>query len=237
MTTRRSFAKSIASLLMAPLLKYQPEQIDRHKLLGMFLDDIHYESRRWDLRRPYVVGDYSYASDGRIMARISTSEAEHDDELIQIPPVEKAWSNLFQPDSFKPFRLADIDELQPAERHFGICPMCLNRRVSLGNNYPISTTPASELPDYDPDDNTIRDKSCELCHGKEYTAHCYQQIGESQICFRFAKILAEIPGCEVSCGPVVTNFRTVDIPTPVTLFRSEIGIAGIVMPVVKTRGV
>lgn len=229
---RRSFVKSLSSLLLVPLLRYQPADIDRHKLLGMFLGDDAC-NLRFDLTRPYVVGDHAYASDGRVMARIDTDESECDDKSIKVPPVGYTWNKYYAPyESWKPFRLVEVEELLPALTNCGMCPLCDDRRVSYGSAYP--TTEADVYgKSYDPDDNTIRDESCPVCHGRQYDKRCYQGIGDIKILYRYAKKLAAIPGCEVTIGRNVFNDESWQFKTPLLLFRSDVGIGGIVMPIVK----
>lgn len=232
---RRVFTKSLTALLAVPLLKFQPESIDRHKLLSMFVDEDVYS--RYDLTRPYVVGDFSYGTDGRAMARISTNEDEHDDQKIKMPPIQNAWDHHYQPNEvWKPFKLAEYDQLVATEddRKFGgTCPKCDDHRVSFGLTYPTNQTAGDELPDYDPDDNTIRDVSCDLCHGKPYRKGSNQLIEGQLIAFRYAKKLAAIPSCQYC----VTDFKhgdsSVTQKSQNVLFRSEIGINGIVLPVVR----
>lgn len=228
---RRTFAQTLASLIMVPLLKMQPEAIDRHKLLAMFLDQGEY--CRWDLKRPYIFGDFAYATDGRTMARIASSLDEADDETIKKPPLEKSWDIFGHPETqWRPFRLHDIPDLIPAEeRDYATCPLCLGRRVSYGKGYPTEEI-AEDLPDYDPDGNTIADATCEMCHGRPYSGPAYQPVGSLVIDYKYAKRLAEIPGCEV-CTSKPAGYTESEQRRTV-LFRSEIGIGGIVMPIVRT---
>lgn len=232
---RRVFTKSLAALLAVPLLKFQPETIDRHKLLSMFLEEDAFA--RYDLTRPYVVGDFSYGTDGRAMARIDTNEDEHDDQKIKMPPIQKAWDFHYQPNEvWKPFKLAEYDQLIATDhdkKWGGTCPMCDDRRVSFGSSYPTNQTTADELPDYDPDDNTIRDVSCVLCHGKNYYRGSNQLIEGQLIAFRYAKKLASIPGCQYCVTDIKHGNSSVSQKSQNVLFRSEIGITGIVLPVVR----
>jgi hypothetical protein len=234
---RRSFTKAMASLLVVPLLKFQPQVIDRHKLLSMFLEEDCYS--RFDLTRPYVVGDFSYGTDGRAMARIDTNKSEHEDETIKMPPIQKAWDTHYQPSQdWRSFKLAEYDQLVLSQDDMwwgGSCPMCDDRRVSFGENYPTDQTTADELPDYDPDDNTIRDVSCELCHGKRYRGGSHQVIGGQLIAYRYAKKLAAIPGCEICASDLKHGNSHVSMKTQNVLFRSDIGISGIVLPAADRR--
>ena len=230
---RRTFSKSLAAMLVVPLLKFQPKTIDRHELLNVFLGDDHFLGARYDLTRPYVVNQHAYASDGRIMARITTCEAEHDDEMIKVPPVELVWNAHFisTERKWETFKLADYNELVPPQSSWGAtCPMCNDRRISFGDSYPTDQHTADQLPEYDPDDNTIRDASCEMCHGKSFFGGSYQKIGNQVIAYQYAKKLAEVPGCEVNIGAVMKHHRGSEFQA--VLFRSEIGIAGVLYPVV-----
>lgn len=231
---RRTFAKALSSLLLVPLLRYQPVEIDRHKLLGMFLDELHWDTRLWDLRRPYIVGQHAYATNSKILARIDTDESEHDDESIKVPPVGDVWREYNTPgEKWKPFRLADIDELAPST-DIDLCPLCDNRRVSFGETLPATFSEVRGL-DYDPDDNTVRDQSCSLCNGKPYTKHCFQAVSGLHINYQYAKKLAAIPGCEVAFSANLHQVGGTWSPreTPVLLFRSDIGIGGMVCPITE----
>jgi hypothetical protein len=214
---------------MVPLLRLQPHTIDRHKLLAMFSADNQFY--RWDLTRPYIVGGHAYATDARVMARIITTEDEHDDESIKAPPVERAWADHYQPASkWQPFRLSEHDQLlltQTDAKYGGACPICDDRRVSYGVEYPTDEETSENLPDYDPDDNTIRDVSCTLCRGKPYYGGSHQRIASELIAYHYAKRLAKIPGCEVN---ISHKAAFLDNHTAI-LFRSEVGIAGVVSPV------
>lgn len=221
---RRTFNKALASLLTVPLLNLQPLTIDRHKLLSMFLGE---SWQRYDLSRPYILDGFSYATDARVMARITTSDDESLDETIKIPPLQNVWDTAFKPErQWERFHLHDIKDLVLSPI-YNICPVCDDRRVSYGKEYPADEDTALALPDYDPDDNTIRDVSCELCHGRNYEGPSLQPIAGKKIAYRYAKKLAAIPGCEVSvsAGHGYTNgHQTI-------LFRSDVGIGGILMPV------
>ena len=82
-------------------------------------------------------------------------------------------------------------------------------------------------------DNTIRDVTCELCHGRQYAGGDLQPVGNQLIQYRFAKKLAAIPGCEIGLsGASRTELHFGHRYRPV-LFRSDFGIAGIVMPILR----
>lgn len=217
--TRRRFVQTMSGLLVVPLLRFQPAEIDRHKLLGLFVGGEH-DSSIYKLHIPYVVGENAYASDGRIMARTWTNDDETDSEVIRIPPFERTWTYHFSQshEDWRPFRLFDIQDLAPTQN--AVCPLCDDRRVEL-DHFPADWTKELDEVDYDPSDNTVRDASCSLCHGREHIGPSLQPIGDRHIGYEYAKKIAQVPGVEVCLSGRHTE--------PI-LFRSEAGILGMVMP-------
>jgi hypothetical protein len=242
MVTRRTFGKSLASLLMVPLLKMQTETIDRHKLLAIFLDDGQW-SHRYDFKRPYVIDSFAYGTDGRAMARITTSEDEHDDETIRLPPIKSAWESHYQPDTaWQPFQIYDVNDLLPSQsRYGGICPVCFGGRIQIKQDWNDINAKDWVRYDCDPDDNTMNDINCPQCKGESfYAGPSLQPVGDVKIGYEYAKTLAAMPGCEVAINHSKSNFGYPKdhAPFDVLLFRSEAGIAGVVCCVndLKNRG-
>lgn len=189
---------------------------------------------RWDLSRPYVFNQFAYATDGCAMARITSSEDEHSDESVRVPPMESTWAKHFKQGSkWTKFGLQDIGDLVPrADEDCGTCPACDNKPVKC----PACDGDPYSCDDPDCDDGWIPDRSCKLCRGEPYYGGVYQQVGDTFLLYRFAKRLAKIPGCEVAIAepsPFPTWEGYQQMMRPV-LFRSDL-ISGIVAPADPTR--
>ena len=228
MASRRGFIAGASSLLIAPLLNVQPS-VDRHELLMMFTDKVF---MRFDLSRPYFLSGHAYASCGRTMARIASSETETLDESIKIPPMERVWSDHYKPTTrWQKFELYDIADLKRHPKHdaCATCPECDNRWIPI---------PSSWLDDHgyllperwdergvDHETGEMRDRSCKLCHGEDWRGGWLQPIGDRSIAYEYAKKLARVPGCEVALAPPVVARE--DYVVESVLFRSDL-ISGIV---------
>lgn len=228
--TRRSALKSLAATvaaIMVPTVRLRPA-IDREALLARFCLPSDVPSR-WDLHAPFLHGRLAYATDARWMARAELPSVECDGERL-LPRVEQAWKNAWNPTgAFRPFDLPPIDALTlgDLDGDWGSCPECDNRRVSFGDSYPTDQTAADELPDYDPDDNTIRDVSCPRCHGRPYLGPNRAMIGGVILDYTRLKTIAQVPNVEVAPA-VHASITSHDC----LLFRGD-GFEGILMGMTK----
>jgi hypothetical protein len=158
METRRHFLKAGTAAmalvsLFRPTVLLRPE-ITREALLMRFCDA---DAIRYDLSTPFQQGSLTYATTGREIVRCELSSVIDDANPVKRPPAEELYKTLWIPDlNLKPFELPKIETLE--ESDFGQCPVCHDRRL------PYLESDADYPSDYDPDDNTIRDRSCHWCH-------------------------------------------------------------------------
>ncbi len=202
MITRRTALKGLAAACMAPLVNLRPE-IDRERILKGFCDDI--ESLRYGdlLKRPFGVGSLTYATDARHIVRTELVNRVEDGER-KIPDVEWVWEHYCEMSGkFRPFELPPVERLT-LHRDYCSCPLCGDRRVSLGPNYP-EWGPNGEPADYeltrlsyDVDDNSIRDKSCPLCHGLTYHGPNVLEVCGVVMQYTRLKPIANIPNVMIA---------------------------------------
>lgn len=199
---RRAALKSLAAAVMVPCVRLR-EDIDREAIMAGFC----YTDRcLYDIDKPFTVGSLTYATDARWAIRAELSGAAHDGERI-LPPIERAWKKYWVPQgAFREFELPHWSHasVTPA-RTWGHCPECGDRRVSYGDCYP----PADALNnknwvlahDYDIDDNTVRDKSCAVCRGKEWKGPCQIRVlGHLHDYWRLKRILS-LPSGRIASAP------------------------------------
>lgn len=226
--TRRTAILGSIAALFAPTVRLR-NQIDIERLLQGFLDDEEYVIR-YDHSKPYHLGGWTYATDARHMAWAELSKPDEDGSTRKIPNIEDVRRNLFKPTKWVDLQLPAIETLAVSDwssGYDGLCPVCGNRRVSLGDNYPSPERMAQ--PDYDPDDNTIRDRSCEFCRGGQRD----NLPSVATICgmpFSYWRLLpiAAIPGVRVSATERVEIPDRCDTPTKVLCFEAD-GIQGVAM--------
>lgn len=185
MITRRTVLKSIAAALMAPTIELR-QSVPDERLLAAFCSS--WEGYRYQLQKPFGVGSLTYACDNRAMIRCELASRVENGEL-RLPNVEPVWRQHWR--SSAQWRPLTPDDLIATENVNGLCPHCGDRRVSFGEEYPESQEQTDSLPEYDIDDNTIRDVSCPECHGKEYTGpSCVRIDGVLHSSWNLRRILA-----------------------------------------------
>lgn len=170
MMTRRTAIGTMMAGMLAPLVKLRPE-IDRERILRSFCLD--FETYRYSIKDPFGFGSATYATDGRHVVRTELVSRVEDGSR-RVPNMDELWRVYWSENgSWRPFELPAIDALTDYSEYLP-CPLCDDRRVSLGDEYP-EFGPTGEPVDhslsvygYDVDDNSIRDKSCPLCRGLIY---------------------------------------------------------------------
>lgn len=174
MITRRTTLKAIAAAIMAPTIHLR-SAIPDERLLLSFCDP---DSWRYDFSKPFGVGSLTYASDYRAMIRCELASRVEDGERRLPKTVTDVWNYHWNPSGeWKPLTPDDLQSTK-MERVTGHCPYCGDRRVPYIGSPPKDHEDADALLDWDPDDNTIRDSSCDHCHGHEYTGPSCVRIGE-----------------------------------------------------------
>lgn len=220
MTTRRSAIKSIAATLLAPTIKLR-QSIPDERLLAAFCDP---EPWRYDFTKPFGVGSLTYASDSFALIRCELRNRSEDGERRLPKNVIDVFDDRWNPNAM--WRDLTPDDLKPTEKYNGyaLCPECGNHRVWFGEHYPDDQEHADALPDWDVDDNTIRDVSCKVCHGREYQGlSCVMIDGVLHKSWTLRRILA-LPNPQV-CGFKNDKFGTV-------MFRAD-GFHGISLGVCR----
>lgn len=173
MITRRTTLKAIAAAVMAPTIHLR-DTVPDERLLLAFCDPTE---MRYDFSKPFGVGSLTYASDRMSLIRCELASRQEDGERRLPGNVIDVWNYHWHPGDWRPLT---PDMLVPKEtdRVTGLCPYCGDRRVSFGEHWPTDQVAADQLPDWDADDNTIRDISCVHCNGKEYTGPSCVRIGD-----------------------------------------------------------
>lgn len=227
---RRTFITTISSALLVPLLKID-QSYDLHGLLQNFTDKDVYQ--RYDLTRPYVVNNFAYASDARIMARIPSRFGDESDEQIKKPDFDGVYQAFWKDGDFKPFRLPDPNDCVWSQSR---CWKCDSRRVDATAF--VATKPDEYdqiVKDYDPDNNTILDDSCDVCHGETHSnsGRTVEFSNGLRFDYYYMKKIAKIPGVEIAMEVIEHRKGVVLDQKPILRFKSDIGISGVVLGVVK----
>ena len=210
MFSRRTVLKSIAAAVMAPTIRLRADMPDERVLMQFCGDHFWY-----DLQRPIGVGSLTYATDAFGLIRCELAGRVEDGER-RLPDLGKVWHNHWS--GRQQWRPLTPDDLIPTEGWRHTCPECGDRRVSLGDKYPETQAAVDALPDWDVDDNTIRDVSCPVCRGLRYKGPSSVRIcGVEHSCWHLRRILS-LP------NPMVC--RSADPKFGAILFRAD-GFEGI----------
>lgn len=162
MVSRRSFIRAIAAAITVPIIDLRPA-VPRENLLLQFCDPRYL---RYNLSQPFGVGSLTYATDSRAMIRTELVNRSEVGEM-RTPPVDKVWHDHWNP--IGQWRELDESILTPTIiEEFQLCPKCGDARVSYGEGYPNHWSELMDKYSYDSDDNTIRDRTCDVCHGLDY---------------------------------------------------------------------
>lgn len=216
MVSRRTVLKAMAASVVVPTIQLRPTVPDE-KLLMSFCDP---DAFRWDFTKPFGVGSLTYATDSRAMVRCELGSRVEDGERRLPPNVLDVWNYWWRPAGH--WRPLMPEDLVPTENVNGSCPHCGNRRVSFGDKYPDDQVSADALPDWDPDDNTIRDVSCEACRGRHYEGpSCVRIGGVLHSSWNLRRVLA-LPNPQICAGVV----GLLGDPSGAVLFRAD-GFEGI----------
>jgi len=195
MTTRREFLKTSASLMgsfLAPTVILRPE-FDREALLRKFCVTDYYS--RYDLTKPFNQGSLTYASDGWEIVRCELVNTIDDGVEARRPNAQGVYESLWKSDlRMDRFELPSIEKLLPYSD--GMCPVCLDRRVKISSDVECEDWYAL---DFDPDDWTIGDRSCEWCYDQKTKRRkdVVKSVVEINGCFfQYARLLKvqQIPG-------------------------------------------
>lgn len=181
----------------------------RERVLSSFCGEFHalLAGHRYRIDFPFRVGELSYATDGATLVRTELESCVEEGD-VRVPDMELTWSCYWSVScEWKPFELPAIDNL--TEHVDGVsCPLCGDRRVSLGEKYP-EFGPNGEPVDhklsvygYDVDDNSIRDKSCQLCEGLAYRGPNAVRVRGVPMSYSRLKTIASIGNVEIASTAV-----------------------------------
>lgn len=210
---RRQFLQSALAALLVPRIDLR-KQIDNERLLSQFCGD----SFRYKLDKPFSAPDQlAYATDANIMCRTQLIAPESSGEG-RLPNVISAWELYSKPASRwcreslpKPSELTLV--MKTGHYHFGVCPECDGRRLSLGDRFPTEAE-LEGLHDYDVDDNTVLDPSCPMCRGNYWRGPSLVDLCGVKIQYGYARKMFCLPGVEFARSsfedPDVLLFRAND---------------------------
>lgn len=229
--SRRTFVKSVSAagaFLLLPGLRIRPSY-DLHGMLGTFVaknDDV-WAARRYDLTAPYVMEDHAYATDGKIMGRIVTLDADTDPVSRRIPrETVDVWERSFSEDGhWQPLpdiRIPD-DQFLCSECYEDTieCPHCDGNGEVYNGDYPFSADHCEHCNGR----GSLYNKACPRCHGEPWKFGEVNVVGYKLIAPHYHRRLAAIPG-------VMVNLGKSEKDEPIR-WKSDIGIEGLCMPVAR----
>jgi len=166
MISRRNTLKTIAAAFMAPTIQLRQSVSDERLMMAFCEPDRGRYRLQYEFEKPFGFGSLTYASDYKALIRCELAGRIEDGEK-RLPPIAETWDRYWMPQTqWRPLTPDDLRPTEACDGNFGFCPECGDRRVSA--EYPKDAAEAASLPDWDVDDNTIRDVSCPRCHGRWY---------------------------------------------------------------------
>ena len=230
--SRRGFLGGTTALvagMLVPTLRLRSE-VDLHRLVAMWCDQEEAISR-YSLDLPFVVDGMSYASDGRGMARVETLDDDTSDKLRKLPDAIACYDRFWR-DSGRWQRLPEENLIRhpscrcvpcPQCREDGSlieCPQCFEGSIELDRSPWIDACPLCKGC------GELSNGACEVCSGTTYGDYeTLQPIGDQLFDVYYVHKLVAIPDVRWCRGNIVQS-----IGQPI-LFRSDVGIDGILMPV------
>lgn len=163
--------KAIGAAMTVPIIDLR-KSVPRENLLLQFCG----EDSRYRLDQPFGVGSLTYATDARAMIRAELVTRNEVGEM-RLPPVARVWGEHWNPTG--QWRELDEKMMEPTIiKEFQSCPKCGGEKVSFGEGYPPPPEVFGLITNYsyDVDDNTLRDRSCSLCHGLDYTDPAWSDV-------------------------------------------------------------
>ena len=212
--SRRQFGTLSAATLVASLLRVRPEH-ELHRTVNQFCGQD--PCGRFDLTCPFVVSGLAYSTDRRALARIFTNTSDTTATTRRLPNVAMAMDTHWRPEPmWRPLPPEDLSDEE------GICPRC--RKMDLpkcprchgeGCDRPWCKGRGFRVEEF-----------CPVCGG-EYVGRFpwIQEVYGKKIDIAYYRRMAAIPGVEINIG-IRDNDHAL-------LFRSDIGIEGMIMPLAK----
>ncbi|MFA7662915.1 MAG: hypothetical protein WCX88_03285 [Patescibacteria group bacterium] len=218
--TRRSFMAAAGSLLLLPKMLVRPKVTTDH-LVKRFCDKPDCCSR-WKIDEPFVMEGHGYGTDGRAIIRAEKAERDTTAEGLRIPPATQAFSQLWVERG--PWRRLPRESF--VVERYGICPDC----YELIRECPHCDGEGCEACHYH---GEVGNEHCPTCGGKSFDGKpCLQPFGDKLIAGHMFRRLQAIPGVMWNQGSLERNDfgHMARNPYPI-LFKSDIGVEGMVMPV------
>ena len=190
---RRDALKTLATIAMTPMVKLRAG-IDREALMLPFCG----ESSRYTLHVPFQQGSLTYATDSWRIVRAELTAPEIVGEK-RLPPAAKLFEDSWHPRQWIEMPRPEVKELviSNGDDPFGICPVCLGREISFGENYPDREVLEDLMRRgirWDVDENAHGDESCPQCRGREYYGPSVVVIGEERCSFAMMAPIWNLPG-------------------------------------------
>ena len=224
MLTRRSFMAAAGSLLLLPKMLVRPK-VETDHIVKRFCDKPGCSSR-WKIDEPFVTEGHGYGTDGRAIIRTEKAERDTEAEHLHIPPATLVFSRLWVENG----RWQRLPREAFVVERYGICPDC----YELIHECPWCYGEGCAACHYH---GEVGNEHCLTCGGHEYVYKpCLQPFGDKLISGHLYRRLQAIPGVMWNLGSLERNdFGGMKRnPYPI-LFKSDIGVEGMVMPVETTR--
>lgn len=225
--TRRQFSTGLAAsfaALLLPKIKLQP-QYDVQAMLGEWCDNGR--CSRYDLTAPYEMQDHAYATDARAMARIESGGLQIDGATNIPKHTVEVWDEHWHDDGkWRPWPTHP----QTIYNDDGVCPICLHKAVpcpqcdGLGE-WCVLPGDRSVYCDACHGLGYVQSPDCPLCQGHwDRPVPSCAAFGNKLIGLEYVDLVNRIPDVYWQRGT---------FPEGPILWRSEIGIAGMIMPRTK----
>lgn len=211
---RRQFCSLSAATVVASLLRVRPEY-DLHRIVNQFCE--RQPGTRYDLTAPFVVSRMAYATDARALARIVTLVSDTDATTRRLPNFAMVMDMHWQPERI--WRALPPEDLSDAE---GVCPRCREQGLPKCSRCHGKGCDEPWCNGH----GIVADDFCPVCKGKYGgTFPWVQEVYGKNIDVAYYRRMASIPGIEVNVGVRDDDHGL--------LFRSDIGVEGMVMPLAK----
>lgn len=208
---RREFGSLSAATVVASLLRVRPQH-DLHRIVKQFC--ARDPDPDYDLTAPIVVSSMAYGSDRSALARIATRAPDTDTTARRVPNFALVMDMHWQPERI--WRPLPSENLSNAK---GICPRCREQGLPKCSRCHGEGCAEPWCNGY----GVVADEFCPVCTGK-YVGNFpwIQEVYGKKIDVGYHRRVAAIPGIEINIG-VRDNDHAL-------LFRSDIGVEGMVMP-------
>jgi len=234
--SRRGFMSSAVALFLPKIELLVPQRDCRPEIVANFtaLDKLF---ARYDLTTPLDFAGDTVATDGRALVRAIGLPFKATGKQAKTPNIGAVYETLWRETGR--WQLLPRENLQHYKNDFfdTTCPHCCDKRyvecnICHGDGFTLGGPPRIEPIDcprckgLSGVEHTTDGSFCVHCNGKGYGDFAsLQPFGDKLVDVRFLRRLQKIPGVRWNVGKP-------DRDKPI-LFRSDIGVDGLVMPVVE----